>query len=95
MESEIRAIIMPLVENLIKRCLISFLSGYLSFGMIEKTHQECYEIEVSEAIRLVAEETVALGRAWEEDQQEYYDHKLPHCETVRRKREDVDYRGGW
>ena len=67
--------------------VLAFLGGYLSFGVVEKALQECYDLQVSdEAIRQVAEETGALARAWEEAQQRRYAELLPAGAAVNSRR---------
>ena len=67
--------------------VLAFLGGHLSFGVVEKTLQECYDLQVSdEAIRQVAEETGALAKAWEEAQRRRYAELPPGGEAVQSRR---------
>jgi Uncharacterised protein family (UPF0236) len=50
--------------------VMGFLAGHLSFEVVEKALQECYQLEVSdEAIRQVAEAIGQEARQWEDQQQ--------------------------
>jgi hypothetical protein len=51
--------------------VIAFLGGHLSFEVVQKAVQECYQLDISdEAIRQVAEEVGQEARQWEEHQQQ-------------------------
>jgi hypothetical protein len=69
--------------------VLAFLGGHLSFEVVQKAVQQCYQLDLSdEAIRQVAEEVGQEARQWEDQQQQIWAQQ-----ALDRKRPDRKARG--